>query len=286
MAEKIRLEDRECPLSSTLGVVGEWWTLLILHDAFDGYTRFDQFQQNMGISTSMLTSRLKRLVANGVLERRQYQAHPPRYEYILTELGHSLRPVIVVLAAWGNHRLAPRQRSMVLVDADTGTEAEPVVIDQRTGRRVDGADFVFAAGPAASKPFRDRYAGRPGPRAVPAARPKEQEAEPKAKDDPRIQRILSRVRRIPEGRVQTYGDIDHDAPRLVGRALHNVDDGVPWHRVVRADGSLPLGEAQRKLLRKEHVPMNGDRVDLGVARSMTTDRPRGRRSTTTKRARR
>jgi len=101
-----------------------------------------------------------------------------------------------------------------------------VVIDQRTGRRVDGADFVFAAGPAASKPFRDRYAGRPGPRAVPAARPKEQKTEPKAKDDPRIQRILSRVRRIPEGRVQTYGDIDHDAPRLVGRALHNVDDGV------------------------------------------------------------
>ncbi|TML13479.1 MAG: cysteine methyltransferase [Actinobacteria bacterium] len=123
---------------------------------------------------------------------------------------------------------------------------------------------------------------------MPAARPKEQKTEPKAKDDPRIQRILSRVRRIPEGRVQTYGDIDHDAPRLVGRALHNVDDGVPWHRVVRADGSLPLGEAQRKLLRKEQVPMNGDRVDLGVARGTTADRPRARRSTSTstKRARR
>jgi hypothetical protein len=59
MAEKIRLEDRECPLSATLGLVGEWWTLLILHDAFDGYTRFDQFQDNLGISSSLLTSRLK-----------------------------------------------------------------------------------------------------------------------------------------------------------------------------------------------------------------------------------
>ena len=157
MAEKLRLEDRECPLSSTLGLVGEWWTLLILHDAFDGYTRFDQFQENLGISSSLLTSRLKRLVARGLLERRQYQTNPPRHEYVLTELGRSLRPVVVVLAAWGNARLDPDQRSMVLVDAETGTEAEPVVVDRATGRRVDGPDFVFTAGPAASKPFRDRY---------------------------------------------------------------------------------------------------------------------------------
>ena len=163
MAEKIRLEDRECPLSSTLGLVGEWWTLLILHDAFDGYTRFDQFQENLGISSSLLTSRLKRLVASGLLERRQYQTNPPRHEYVLTELGRSLRPVVVVLAAWGNARLDPDQRSMVLVDAKTGTEAEPVVVDRATGRRVDGPDFVFTAGPAASEPFRDRYQDRPTP---------------------------------------------------------------------------------------------------------------------------
>jgi DNA-binding HxlR family transcriptional regulator len=160
MAERIRLEDRECPLSATLGLVGEWWTLLILHDAFDGYTRFDQFQANLGISSSLLTSRLKRLVADGILERRQYQNHPPRYEYLLTDLGQSLRPVIVTLAAWGNAHLAPRDRSMILVDAATGREAEPVVVDRKTGRRVDGSDFVFTAGPAASKPFRDRYADR------------------------------------------------------------------------------------------------------------------------------
>jgi DNA-binding HxlR family transcriptional regulator len=157
-------EDRECPLSATLGLVGEWWTLLILHDAFDGYTRFDQFQENLGISSSLLTGRLKRLVTSGLLERRQYQAHPPRYEYVLTELGRSLRPVIVVLAGWGNARLAPDERSMVLVDAQTGAEAEPVVVDRATGRRIDGPDFVFTAGPAASPPFRDRYEGRPQPR--------------------------------------------------------------------------------------------------------------------------
>jgi DNA-binding HxlR family transcriptional regulator len=148
VSEKIRLEDRECPLSATLGLVGEWWTLLILHDAFDG----------------LLTSRLKQLVANGLLERRQYQLNPPRYEYVLTELGRSLRPVIVVLAGWGNARLPRGERCMVLVDAETGIEAEPVVVDRATGRQLDGPDFVFTAGPAASKPFRDRYEDRPKPR--------------------------------------------------------------------------------------------------------------------------
>ncbi|WP_374023195.1 winged helix-turn-helix transcriptional regulator [Mycobacterium sp. HNNTM2301] len=161
MAEKIRLEDRECPLSATLGLVGEWWTLLILHDAFDGYTRFDEFQENLGVSSSLLAARLKRLVEAGILERRPYQTKPVRHEYVLTDLGRSLRPVIVALAAWGNARLQPGERSMVLVDAETGVEAEPVLVDRVSGRRVDGPDFVFTAGPAASKPFRDRYAGRP-----------------------------------------------------------------------------------------------------------------------------
>lgn len=176
MVGKIRLEDRECPLSSTLGLVGEWWTLLILHDVFDGYRRFDELQQNLGISSSLLTSRLKRLVAEGVLERRRYQPNPPRYEYVLTPLGESLRPVLVALAAWGNSRLAPDRRSMILVDAATGEEAEPVLVDAGTGRRVDGPDFVFTAGPAASEPFRRRYAGVPSsaeqdPRDEPARGP-------------------------------------------------------------------------------------------------------------------
>ena len=157
MVSKIRLEDRECPLSSALGLVGEWWTVLILHDVFDGYHRFDEFERNLGISSSMLTSRLRRLVADGVLERRQYRSNPPRHEYVLTPLGASLRPVLVALAAWGNERLAPEQRSMILVDAATGDEVEPVLVDRRTGRRVDGPEFVFAAGPAASEPFRTRY---------------------------------------------------------------------------------------------------------------------------------
>lgn len=158
MSSRIRLEDRECPLSTTVQHVGEWWTLLILHDAFDGYTRFDQFQQSLNISTSMLTARLKTLVADDLLERRLYQDKPARYEYVLTERGRSLRPVIVALAAWGNLHLTPQERSMILVDAASGEEVEPVLVDARTGRSLDDSEaFVFAAGPAASTAMRSRY---------------------------------------------------------------------------------------------------------------------------------
>lgn len=86
------------------------------------------------------------------------------------------------------------------------------------------------------------------------------------KEDARIDRILSRIRQIPRGHVATYGDIDPRAPRLVGRVLSMIDAGVPWQRVVRADGSLAKGDRQRDLLLKERAPMKGDRVDLGVAR--------------------
>jgi DNA-binding HxlR family transcriptional regulator len=158
LAARIRLEDRECPLSTTLQHVGEWWTLLILHDAFDGFTRFDEFQENLKISSSMLTSRLKGLVTDGLLERRPYQSNPPRHEYVLTELGRSLRPVIVALAAWGNQRLNPGDRSMILVNTKTGAEANPIVVDAVSGERVDGVDFVFTSGPAASHAMRTRYA--------------------------------------------------------------------------------------------------------------------------------
>src|SRR6478609_9563597 len=81
----------------------------------------------------------------------------------------------------------------------------------------------------------------------------------------RSTRITERVRAIPEGYVRTFGDIDPGAPRLVGRILATVHD-LPWHRVVRADGSLPQGEPQRERLVAEAVPMRGDRVDLAQAR--------------------
>jgi alkylated DNA nucleotide flippase Atl1 len=82
----------------------------------------------------------------------------------------------------------------------------------------------------------------------------------------RSARILQRVRDIPEGFVRTYGDIDPAAPRLVGRVLATTTEDVPWHRVVRADGTAAKGDRQLARLRREGVPIRGDRVDLARAR--------------------
>jgi methylated-DNA-protein-cysteine methyltransferase related protein len=83
----------------------------------------------------------------------------------------------------------------------------------------------------------------------------------------RERQILGRVRAIPVGFVRTYGDVSPGAPRVAGAVLHGSDDpSVPWHRVVRADGSLAKGERQHVLLAAEGVPFRGSRVDLRVAR--------------------
>jgi len=155
--KRTSFEDKQCPLSTTLEHVGEWWTILLLHDLFDGYTRFEQFETNLRISSGILTRRLKTLVEADLVERRPYQTRPIRYDYLLTEKGRSLRPVIVSLAGWGNARIAPEQRSMILIDAETGVEVEPIVVDRATGRPLDGPEFTFTAGPAAGKAMRARY---------------------------------------------------------------------------------------------------------------------------------
>lgn len=74
------------------------------------------------------------------------------------------------------------------------------------------------------------------------------------------------MRAIPVGFVRTYGDIEPGAPRYVGHVLASTSARLPWHRVVRADGSLPVGATQRRLLEQEGVPFKGDRVDLAIAR--------------------
>jgi methylated-DNA-protein-cysteine methyltransferase related protein len=86
-------------------------------------------------------------------------------------------------------------------------------------------------------------------------------------DSPRAQRVLDRARATPEGFVRTYGDLSPGAPRFAGAVLSECHDpSVPWHRIVRADGSLAKGNRQRRKLEAEGVPFNGERVDLRAAR--------------------
>ena len=79
--------------------------------------------------------------------------------------------------------------------------------------------------------------------------------------------MLERVRAVPEGFVRTYGDVSPGAPRFAGTVLSEcADPDLPWHRVVRADGSLAKGRRQRRLLVAEGVPFRGERVDMRLAR--------------------
>lgn len=91
-----------CSIARTLDVIGEPWSPLILRDVFVGIRRFDQIQQDLGISRKVLTERLKWLVDNEVLERREYSDHPPRHEYVLTTKGMELCDLLMVMVRWGD----------------------------------------------------------------------------------------------------------------------------------------------------------------------------------------
>ncbi|MEA2720693.1 MAG: hypothetical protein QOJ39_2557 [Candidatus Eremiobacteraeota bacterium] len=118
--------SRPCSIARTLDVVGDWWTLLVLRDVFRGMHRFDELQTSLGIATNVLTLRLKRLADAGILERRAYQEHPPRYEYVATDKGHDLYPVLLALLQWGDRHMrgddpAPR----VVVHETCGKATQP-----------------------------------------------------------------------------------------------------------------------------------------------------------------
>jgi DNA-binding HxlR family transcriptional regulator len=96
----VSLAEMPCPVARTLDVIGEWWSLLIVRDAFLGARRFDDFKAS-GIADNILAARLKRLVEQGIFERRRYQERPERFEYLLTEKGRDLLLVVGALATWG-----------------------------------------------------------------------------------------------------------------------------------------------------------------------------------------
>ena len=151
-------EGSMCPIARSLERVGEWWSMMILRDAFHGLTRFDQFQRSLGIAPNMLTRRLNALVEAGLLARRRYSTRPPRDDYVLTDRGRDFRPVLIALTAWGNRHFAEEGIASQVVDAATGLPADPVMVDARTGRRLDEPDFIFDEGPAADAVVRRRYA--------------------------------------------------------------------------------------------------------------------------------
>ncbi|MFJ9714104.1 winged helix-turn-helix transcriptional regulator [Streptomyces sp. NPDC101234] len=147
--ERKSFQDMNCPIALALERVGEWWSILILRDATHGITRFDGFQKSLGISPNSLTRRLNSLVQAGLLERRRYSERPPRDEYILTEAGRAFQPVLVTLTTWGNSHYPPASPNVRLVDRESGTDVDPVLIDRLTGHPIDEEHTTLLPGPAA-----------------------------------------------------------------------------------------------------------------------------------------
>lgn len=165
------LRDMPCPIARSLERVGEWWSMLILRDAFYGLSRFDELQKSLGIAPNMLTRRLSGLVEEGLLERRQYCDKPPRHEYVLTQSGRDFRPVLLSLLAWGNQHYAPEGASVLLVDKHTGKPVDLILVDRNSGKPITPADHIIDAGPAADERTRRRVAFAAQRRANPELRP-------------------------------------------------------------------------------------------------------------------
>jgi DNA-binding HxlR family transcriptional regulator len=144
--ERKSFAQMDCSVAQCLEVVGEWWTMLILRDAFLGVTRFDAFQERLGIARNVLQSRLARLVESGVLERVPYSEHPPRYDYRLTPKGRDLWPVVNAMRQWGDEYAAPHGAPVKLVHRSCGHEAQGVIVCSECGGTMNARTVQTIAG--------------------------------------------------------------------------------------------------------------------------------------------
>ena len=135
---RTRFDDAPCPIARTTDLLGDVWTPLIMREAFFGRRRFDDFHNALGVSRAVLAQRLHRLVEEGLLRRERYQENPPRDEYRLTEKGTAFFDVLAAMWRWGSDWLWPDSQPPVeLVDRQTRRRVDPVVVDERTGNRID-----------------------------------------------------------------------------------------------------------------------------------------------------
>jgi DNA-binding HxlR family transcriptional regulator len=145
---RTNLSDVSCSIARSVDLVGDAWTVLILRDVFAGITRFDALARDLGLSRKVLAARLDDLVADGILTRRRYSARPPRYDYVATEKGADLYPVVLALLAWGDRWQAGSKGPPALVrHHDCGEHATPMVTCSECGGEMTLANTTGEAGP-------------------------------------------------------------------------------------------------------------------------------------------
>lgn len=146
-----------CPIARSLGRIGDSWSMMIMRDAFAGFTRFDEFQKSSNVAPNILSRRLKALVEDGLLEKVCYSSAPPRYEYRLTDRGRDFRPVILALAEWGNRHFSPEGLQIQLIETSTQRPVHAVMVDGETGQPITSDKYAMVPGPAADPVIHYRH---------------------------------------------------------------------------------------------------------------------------------
>ncbi len=147
--ERKSFADMHCSVAQCLEVVGEWWSMLILRDVFFGVSRFDAFQDRLGISRNVLNQRLNKLVESGILTKKPYSQHPPRYDYRLTEKGRDLWPVLESMRQWGDRHAAPDGPPVLMRHTNCGQISTAVMTCSSCGEPLEARSMQAVAGPGA-----------------------------------------------------------------------------------------------------------------------------------------
>jgi len=148
---KASFADMRCSIAQSLEIVGEWWTLLILRDSFLGVRRFDDFVERLGISRNVLTDRLDTLVAADILQRRPYDEARGRYDYLLTDKGRALWPVMTALRQWGDEWIYGEGNEPILVEHRAcGCTTTARMVCDGCGEPLDARSVRARPGPGAA----------------------------------------------------------------------------------------------------------------------------------------
>lgn len=135
---RTRFDDAPCPIARTTDLIGDWWTPLVMREAFRGVRRFGDFVDALDIPRAVLTARLTRLVEEGMLDKIEYQQQPARYEYRLTDKGRDFWSVLAAMWRWGSDWLWDGEEPpLALEDRETGAVIEPLVVNAATGEPLD-----------------------------------------------------------------------------------------------------------------------------------------------------
>ncbi len=152
------LRDIDCAVAQSLSVIGDWWSLLILRESFSGTKKFDDFLENLGISTSVLSSRLKALTNEGIFVKQPSPEDGRSFEYVRTPQGNELYPVIIALFQWGEkHYPGDGGERAILKDKETLKPIKGVYVLSQDGKTLQAKDVVTITGPGASDTLRDQH---------------------------------------------------------------------------------------------------------------------------------